>query len=272
MALTPQGQRLTEANRLRQIRLAAQAAGVALVLWDDLSASDLDASTPAWLAANTALANRFGEQSMDATSTYIDRYRAAEVGAGTGRIVTPTADNLLTSQVLLLAGPVRVKQLIKSGVAGGEALRAARAGFLGMMRREVMQPGRKTIDLTTDQDQVAVGWRRVSDGDPCAFCAMLCSRGPVYRSKGYAGADPTQGLEMKFHAHCGCSAEIVYDSWEPNNEEQAYVGSYKSAVASVNGAGAKRTPQNILREMRSNGSFRDSPSVRNKTTQSNQDG
>jgi hypothetical protein len=266
MALTPQGQRLTEANRLRQIRLAAQAAGVALVLWDDLSASDLDASTPAWLAANTALANRFGEQSKDATASYIERYRAAEVGAATGQIVTPIADGLLTSQVLLLAGPVRVKQLIKSGVAGGDALRAARTGFLGMMRREVMQPGRKTIDLTTDQDQAAIGWRRVSDGDPCSFCALLCSRGPVYRSRGYAGADPTQGLRMKFHAHCGCSAEIVYGSWEPNADEQAYVDSYKSAVASVNAAGAKRSPQNILREMRGNGSFRDSPSVRRVAT------
>jgi hypothetical protein len=173
---------------------------------------------------------------------------------------------------LLLAGPIRIKQLIKAGVAGDAAFTAARNGFLGIMRREVMMGGRKTVDLTTDQDQKAIGWRRVSDGNPCSFCALLCSRGPVYRSKGYAGADPTQGLRMKFHAHCGCSAEIVYGSWEPNDQEQGYVDSYKSAVSSVNADGDKRTAKNILSKMRENGSFRDSPSVRNKTTQSNQDG
>lgn len=272
MALTPQGRQLTEANRLRQVRLAAQAAGVALVLWNDLEASNLDATTPAWLAANTALVNRFAADSADSTANYIDRYRTAEIGSATGKVVTPTVDNLLTSQVLLLAGPVRIKQLIKSGLAGGDALTAARTGFMGMMRREVMMGGRQTVDLTTGQDQEAIGWRRVSDGSPCAFCAMLCSRGPVYRSKGYAGADPTQGLKMKFHAHCGCSAEIVYGSWEPTAEEQKYVDSYRSAVASANAAGGKRNLQNILPKMRENGSFRDSPSVRNKTTQSKQDG
>lgn len=32
-------------------------------------------------------------------------------------------------------------------------------------------------------DAASSRWRRVSDGNPCAFCAMLAGRGPVYRSR-----------------------------------------------------------------------------------------
>ncbi|KAB5606685.1 hypothetical protein EHS19_06735 [Bifidobacterium jacchi] len=42
----------------------------------------------------------------------------------------------------------------------------------------------------------ADGWRRVSDGDPCAFCAMLVTRGPVYtsRDKALHTTNPAPGI------------------------------------------------------------------------------
>ena len=51
------------------------------------------------------------------------------------------------------------------------------------------------------KDALAVGWRRVSDGHPCAFCAMLASRGFVYHTA------ETAGSMNRYHNDCRC--EIV---------------------------------------------------------------
>lgn len=271
MALTAQGRRLTEANRLLQLRLAAQAAGVGLILWDQLRASDLDGSTPDWLASNTALASRYFDQSSQTTAAYIDKYRVAEAAGATSPVLVPTFDAALTAQILLVAGPIRVKNFIGRGFSGSSALAAAKSGFAGMLRRQVMMGGRETVDLTASQDEQAIGWRRVSDGNPCAFCAMLCSRGPVYRSASSAG-DPVAGNGLHYHSHCGCHAELVYGSWEPNEQEREFIDTYQKAAREANAAGFSRTQQSVLPRMRANGDFRDSPSVRNKTTQSEQDG
>lgn len=267
MALTTEGRRLTEANRLRQLRLAAQAAGVGLVLWNDLDPSDLDRSGVRWLAENTALASDFYAQSAATTAAYIKRYRDAEGASGAGSIVTPTFDAALTSQVLLVAGPLRVKNLVGSGMTGSAALAAAKSGYAGMLRRQVLMGGREAIDQTAGQDEQAVGWRRVSDGSPCSFCALLCSRGPVYRSRSSAGDDPVAGDGMRFHSHCGCTAELVYGSWQPTEQEQGYIDAYQRAAREANADGYSRTQKSVLPRMRANGDFRDSPSVRNQTTQ-----
>ncbi|MBT2502986.1 hypothetical protein [Curtobacterium sp. ISL-83] len=272
MALTQEGQRLTEANGLLQIRLAARAAGIGLSLWRELDPRNIDRSAIRWLAANTALASDFYTQSATTTATYIDRYRNAEGVGDTGPVVRPSFDAALTAQTLLIAGPFRVKNLVGSGMTGSQALAAARGGYAGMLRRQVMMGGRETIDLTAAQDEQAVGWRRVSDGHPCAFCAMLCSRGPVYRSRAQAGDDPVAGEGMRFHPHCGCHAELVYGSWKPSEQEQGYIDTYNRAAREANAAGYARTQESVLPRMRANGDFRDSPSVRNKTTQSTSDG
>lgn len=271
MALTAEGRALTDANGRRQLAIAARAASVGMVLWSDLDPSDLDGSGLNWLASNVALTSQFQAQSSDTTAAYIDRYRAAEGISAAGPVVTPSFDAALTSQILLVAGPLRVKALVGSGMSGPDALARAKSGYAGMLRRQVLMGGRETIDLTTEQDQQATGWRRVSDGDPCAFCAMLCSRGPVYRSAKAAG-DPVAGGGLHYHSHCGCHAEIVYGSWKPNEREQGFIDQYQRAARQANAAGFARTQQSVLPRMRANGDFRDSPAVRNTTTQSAQDG
>ncbi len=272
MALTAEGVALTEANRRRQLAIAARAARVGMVLWNDLDPKNLDGSGLRWLAENVALASAYSSQSAQTTSAYIDRYRDAEGISGAGPIVTPTFDAALTAQILLVAGPIRVKNLIAGGMSGSTALVRAKNGYAGMLRRQVLMGGRQTIDLTTSQDQQAIGWRRVSDGDPCTFCAMLCSRGPVYRSASTASGSVERdsrggGRGMHFHAHCGCTSEIVYGSWQPNEQEQGFIDAYDRAAKQATAAGQARTQESVLPRMRANGDFRDSPTIRNQTTQ-----
>ena len=257
MALTAEGKQLTEANRVGQLAIAAQADIEARALWSRLKVADLDASTPAWMAANIAVLRRRFDQSTDLAGSYVGDYREAELGTDAGRIVAPTFSASEEAGVLLLAGPVRVKLLVGKGMNPDAAHAASLKKFSGIMRRQVLSGGRQLIDLTTEADNRAIGWRRVSDGSPCTFCAMLCSRGPVYRSA--AVAAPIAGTGLEYHGHCGCTAEIVYGEWKPTEAEQGYIDDYNRAAQEANDAGDNRTKSTVLPRMRRNGSFRDSP-------------
>ncbi|MFT3877147.1 MAG: hypothetical protein QM708_12100 [Propioniciclava sp.] len=134
--------------------------------------------------------------------------------------------------------------------------------------------GRRTIVESAEASGRA--WRRVSDGNPCTFCAMLIGRGPVYRSAASAGAvvgserrharhgvqegrgrtRGTQGLGEKYHTSCGCTVVEQIGTWTPTAEEQHYVDAYDAAVASISGP-ADATK--ILSHMREHGEFNDSP-------------
>lgn len=108
---------------------------------------------------------------------------------------------------LEVTGPVGQKSKIGRGkterVARDESFEAA----AGSASRHVLTGGRKSLLTVLDHDPVAVGWARVTDGDPCAFCAMLASRGVVYGSAAQAG--------FSAHDHCACTAEPAYSRSAP---------------------------------------------------------
>lgn len=75
--------------------------------------------------------------------------------------------------------------------------------------RHAQQPARETVKEAADGSGEEVGWARVLVGaKSCHFCAMLASRGPVYRSdksalyRGGATVDT-------YHDGCDCIAVLV---------------------------------------------------------------
>lgn len=78
--------------------------------------------------------------------------------------------------------------------------------------RHVQNAGRDLIDEVVRSDRRAVGYVRITREDPCSFCAMLASRGPVYRADSFAASDPryTGPGEHKVHDTCGCTIRPVY--------------------------------------------------------------
>ncbi|WP_431980786.1 hypothetical protein [Streptomyces qinglanensis] len=96
--------------------------------------------------------------------------------------------------------------------------------------REALRAGRDLIDRASAQDRRVVGWARVTDGDPCAFCAMLASRGAIYASRATAAGGgrrkpvgssdgrrranrrPRVALEdlTRYHNGCHCQTVPVY--------------------------------------------------------------
>lgn len=268
MALTPEGRALTEAHRVAQIGIGARAEVAARALWSQLRPEDIDSSVPMWLAANVAVTQREYGRSARLAAAYVEEYQNAEVG----RPILPDpapVDLEEPRATLLIAGPYRVKTLVGKGMTGAEAHAAALTKYGGIARRAAMDGGRRYIDQVAKSDQRAVGWRRVTDGDPCTFCAMLASRGPVYASQATTAGDvlrPTRGggEGLRYHGHCGCTAELVYGAWVPSESELYAIDEYQRAAAEVDALGLPRTEKNILPRMRANGVFRDSRIARNK--------
>lgn len=250
MASTDEGRRLTEAHKFAQMQVGARAELDARMLWGRLDFTDLDGSTPYWLATTVAAVGQRTVESQRVASAYLRDFRTAELGTP-GLVAVGSPDG--TAQALRFAGPVRVKRLILVGMQPAEAYEAALTKFGGMARRQAMMGGRLTVAATAGADRKAVGWRRVTDSNPCAFCAMLASRGPVYRDA--AAADGIQ-----YHAHCGCSAEPAYShAWEPTPDEERFMDEYGAARAEVAPDGKAINTKELLAAMRRNGGFRDSP-------------
>lgn len=63
-----------------------------------------------------------------------------------------------------------------------------------------------------------VAWARVLSGaENCAFCIILASRGPVYRTKASSG-----GLDAtRFHSFCDCESVPIYDGAAWGGQQQA---------------------------------------------------
>ena len=250
MASTDEGRRLTEAHKFAQLGVGARAELEARMLWSRLDIDDLDGSTPYWLAETVRAVNVRTVESQRVASVYLTEYRRAEIGApGEIALAAPAG----TVAALRFAGPVRVKRLILSGMNSADAYQAALTKFAGMARRQAMMGGRLTVAATASNDRKAVGWRRVTDGNPCAFCAMLASRGPVYR-------DATSAAGLQYHSHCGCTAEPAYSNkWEPTDDEERFLNAYGEAHAKVAADGKAIDTKRLLAEMRRIGGFRDSP-------------
>jgi hypothetical protein len=71
----------------------------------------------------------------------------------------------------------------------------------GGMQRRIANFSRGTVIGSAVRDPKAEGWQRVGAG-ACAFCAMLISRGSVYRT--------AESADFASHDHCRCSALMVW--------------------------------------------------------------
>ena len=80
----------------------------------------------------------------------------------------------------------------------------------GHASRMVKDGARSYVHQAAQADPRAIGFVRVTDGDPCAFCAMLASRGLVLYSSKRAATLTEDG--DKYHPNCNCHAEPVFSA------------------------------------------------------------
>ena len=199
MSSTTEGRRLTEAHRLRQLQLRAITARDVQLLWRTL---DLEDFARGWASIEPALVTSIQARhqlSAGLSGRYFTEFHAAEgaQGAPSVRLAeTPAADVLVPN--LRLLGPGTVE---RTG-----SLSTAFSQVESEVSRQVLAGGRSTMVESIGATRYCLGYARVSDGSPCAFCAMLISRGAGY---GPAAA------HFEAHRRCGCTAEPVYRMDQP---------------------------------------------------------
>lgn len=279
MALTPQGRELTEAHKQAQIELAVQAVGESKRILELLDPFRLDATRTDWLGFQVDSALRHHDASVNLAGAYLNAYRAIEgelddlvMAEFDPAPAAVSADSMVVARAKQLTGTVGPRQ----------ALTGAWGWYSGSLMATVLAGGRNTLIGSVESSRFSLGWRRVTDGNPCAFCAMLASRGPAYTSAESAGRvtgvslggrdyklmDAMGGrtperraliakgrasrkglkrpLGSRFHDSCGCTVEEVFDEWVPSKREQAFIDLYQ--------ASAGGSTRDVLSKMRANGS------------------
>lgn len=126
------------------------------------------------------------------------------------------------ASTLDVTGPVEFKKAISAGKSPTQAVDAAAVKMAGSTSYLTLEGGRQVMQDSIDRDSEATGWSRVTDNNPCAWCAMLASRGPVYKSAGTAGRNQNKRFEgdgeFKYHDSCACQA------WPSFSLEEPFIG------------------------------------------------
>ena len=139
-------------------------------------------------------------------------------------------------------GIASYKKALRAGQTPEQARDTMTTNLAGSATTLVLEGGRQLIHDTTLDDDEAIGWARITDPDPCAFCAMLASRGAVYRSRGTAGAEANKKFVgdgmFKFHNHDQCTARPIFDSEDPALEIADEL--YERWLAVTRGASGKK--------------------------------
>lgn len=204
MAATREAQRLTEAHRLAQARLGARSVAEMLTLWALLDVENLDATVERWLRATVPVIQSRRADSARLAANYVDQFKKLELGmsARTPVVLAETARPETIISSLTVTGPATIKSNMARGLVLDRAVGHARTKVAGAAMRHALNGGRETVSDTIEADRQALGYARATSGKACAFCAMLASRGPVFKGEDTAGFQP--------HDHCSCSVEPVY--------------------------------------------------------------
>lgn len=204
MARTPAGKALTEQHYQAQLRIRALALRDFTRLWP-LWTGDA-ASFQRLVQAAVVLVRANYQLSSGLSAAYFQAFRTAEEPGGhaDARLADPMGpeaeDRLVSS--LYATGKFSVERALAAGKSAEVARQTALTTTSGTGTRNVLNGGRGTLLRSIGADPKAEGWARVTSGSPCAFCALLASRGPVYLTEDTA--------EFQAHDHCSCTAEGSY--------------------------------------------------------------
>ena len=206
---------LSQDHMAKQVRdAAAVQAGLAVAFDKGLDPANLDATFPTYLRSALALVSAGRGLAL---KTATDYYGAAKRGAGFESTIptidVPKIDIVRSTQALLMTGPVSIRKQLSTGMGLQEALNSAKKQTLAVGKRLTLEAPRQGLIKLVQNDKDALGWSRVSDGQPCHFCAMLLSRGPDYKSK--------ETARFRAHNGCGCSVRPFFkgdphDGWSPD--------------------------------------------------------
>lgn len=228
MATTAAGRALTRLQQQQQLAIRAEVLRAIIKLLPIWDPDDPD-SYDRFVQAVITLVQSRARDSAAIAARYYDLFKEVDLGLTIGKAArlaeVPSVQEIMAAiNATAKAGYYRA---LGAGKTPQQAMENALAGLTGAASRLVLNGGRDTIWENVGRDPYVHGWIRVSStGDPCAFCAMLLSRGPVYLSFESAGGVSAETVgtgaakEFQWHDHCGCFAEpyVQGSPWPEQNQ------------------------------------------------------
>ena len=177
-----------------------------------------------FILAIQAICQHFGMASSSAASAFYEHERHQ---AGLGHFATHVAPPADLQKV-----EASIRWATKDLWAPNPDIEAAKVKVTGVVEKNVLDTGRQTILDNVQRDREALGWARVPEPGACSFCALLATRGMVYRS------DKTASFEA--HDHCRCHAEPVFTAYEPSAQIREWQRIYSESTKGIHGPAAMR--------------------------------
>lgn len=189
---------LTTDHRTAQLAVRSAALADLLAIWPAFDLEHITATWPAVEASLLLVIRAHAQISAGLASRYYRDLRSmlAPGGAATPRIAPLDEDGIVRG--LRVVGPVNAARQLARNRRLSDVQAATLVNLAGETGRHVLNAGRATLTASLAADRQARGVQRVTDRDPCRWCADQASR--TY--------PPTERFPA--HAHCACMPAPVY--------------------------------------------------------------
>ena len=249
MAKTKKAARLTREHRRRQLELNRRVMSQVAESFDDLIDIDnLGLTVQEYIDTVAGLVSDGYIQSQQFALDYTSRFKQAETGRGSlpeiSRPLLSFDEIRKAIRGSTLSGMLSAR---RGGATTLEVLDRGRVNAMGTSGSLVQSGGRNAIVDVTNRDDDAIGWQRITSGNPCAFCAMIASRGPVYKGEQSAN----------FRAHwpgpnggglCECIAEPVYSEEDISAQNRVLRQLWNESTAGLSGNNALNAFRAAMRD------------------------
>lgn len=223
----PSQLQLSSAHRAGQDQISRALANLLIVQYRRyVTPSSSDAQIKTWLNASLPLIKNYHARSAGLAETFYARSRglAATSGSIPRAAATPLVDEALVTS-LMVTGVVGLMQKLEAGMPPGLASQQAGDAAVGAAVRQTLSGGRTYIQDVVSQDKVAFGYYRQTREGCCSFCAVLASRGAVFKEDSFRDSDPDFADDPdlpsteKVHDRCHCSMWPVWRRTESPLED-----------------------------------------------------
>lgn len=198
-------------------------------LWLDVNVTD-PAALLLLRRRAAVLVNEFSRASATAAArSYTQERLAAGVRSG---FTVPLAAKPDPEQVAKsLSWSTRNLQTLPPAAELPAVVEQAEQDMESAASRLVLNVGRQTTVEAVKADPKARAWAREARPDCCAFCAMLSSRGAVYKNEHTAGLVANERFkgdgQFKFHDNCHCQAVPVFGEYEPTAHARQWAADWE---------------------------------------------
>lgn len=232
-----------DTQRAAQAGLTAALVDALRRIWPLLDLDRLKATMPAWQQAVAAVVTQLSAASGTiAAQGYLEDRSAAGI-KGAMRVPpgpVPAAEQVAT----VLDWATRD---LWSRTLTPQTVSTVQATVEGAAQKLVTDTGRDTVIGAVKADRKARGYARVARPNCCAFCRMLASRGPVYKTAETAGeveastvyGGDAHGAVNRYHDHCHCQVVPVFGAWEPPAYARGWEQQWRDVTKGLSGNAAR---------------------------------